>query len=265
MKIFKTILTCIFILCSTGLFAQDIITLRSGDDIESKVIEVGENEIKYKKQNNLDGPTYSIKKSKVFMIKYENGEKDVFDKPSIKDQEQNDRQKGNRYRDWEPDLSEYGGKSAIGIQILGIGLVGVIGRQEVGKNIFIEAGLHYRPILVIDEDDEFSNEGGSIMLTGGVNFITGKRYKARKNKIKFNGLFFKGGHGFSNFTENFVAAGWYNETFRLDRFLKSVQFELGLGILSRPWVNDSDKIQFTEDVEKNSLFIYLKVAWIFYK
>ena len=51
---------------------------RSGDIIEAKIIEVGVSEIKYKKCSNLEGPTYSILKSAVFMIKYKNGDKDVF-------------------------------------------------------------------------------------------------------------------------------------------------------------------------------------------
>ena len=56
--------------------AQDIIILKNGDDIKGKVIKVGVNEIEYKKENN--GPLYVIQKSEVFIIKYENGAKDVF-------------------------------------------------------------------------------------------------------------------------------------------------------------------------------------------
>jgi hypothetical protein len=66
-------------------FAQDVITLKTGDEIKSKVLEVGTNEIKYKKSDNLDGPSYSVAKSDVFMIKYENGSKDVFSASAISD------------------------------------------------------------------------------------------------------------------------------------------------------------------------------------
>jgi hypothetical protein len=51
---------------------------RDGDIIEAKIIEVGVTEIKYKKCSNLQGPTYNILKSDVFMIKHKNGDKDVF-------------------------------------------------------------------------------------------------------------------------------------------------------------------------------------------
>ncbi|MBY0424793.1 MAG: hypothetical protein K2Q22_04070, partial [Cytophagales bacterium] len=48
-----------------------------GDEIKTKVEEITTNEIKYKKFDNLEGPTYSIQKSEVFIIKYANGTKDV--------------------------------------------------------------------------------------------------------------------------------------------------------------------------------------------
>ena len=63
---------------SVTINAQDIIFRKNGDEIKAKVIEVGNSEIKYKRFENQSGPTYVIKTSEVFMIKYENGEKDVF-------------------------------------------------------------------------------------------------------------------------------------------------------------------------------------------
>lgn len=55
---------------------------RNGDIIEAQILEVGVSEIKYKKCSNLEGPTYSILKSTVFMLKYKNGDKDVFNEES---------------------------------------------------------------------------------------------------------------------------------------------------------------------------------------
>lgn len=56
----------------------DEVILKNGDSFMAKVIEIGVREIKYKKCNVESGPNYSIAKSSVFMIKYANGEKDVF-------------------------------------------------------------------------------------------------------------------------------------------------------------------------------------------
>jgi hypothetical protein len=59
--------------------AQDIITLKNGEEISAKVTEIEMNLIKYKKFDNQPGSYYTVSKADVFMIKYENGTKDVFD------------------------------------------------------------------------------------------------------------------------------------------------------------------------------------------
>ncbi|WP_343631958.1 hypothetical protein [Fluviicola sp.] len=62
-------------------FSQDNIILKTGEEIPAKVLEIGTSEIKYKKTSNLEGPTYSVSKADVFMIKYENGTKEVINAP----------------------------------------------------------------------------------------------------------------------------------------------------------------------------------------
>jgi hypothetical protein len=67
-----------FMVAAAGAVAQDIIVKTDGSEIEAKVTDIGLTEIKYKKFSNPDGPVYVMPKNEVFMIKYENGEKDVF-------------------------------------------------------------------------------------------------------------------------------------------------------------------------------------------
>ena len=57
--------------------SQDVIMLRTGEEVKAKVLEITPNEIKYKRFDNLEGPTITIEKSSVFMITYENGTKEV--------------------------------------------------------------------------------------------------------------------------------------------------------------------------------------------
>ena len=64
--------------CVLGLAAHDVILKVNGDEIEAKVTDIGLTEIKYKRASNLTGPTYTLPISDIFMITYENGEKDVF-------------------------------------------------------------------------------------------------------------------------------------------------------------------------------------------
>ena len=58
--------------------AQDVITLKNGTDIQALVQEIGEFDVKYKKFENPSGPNYTLKKSDILIIRYENGSKDIF-------------------------------------------------------------------------------------------------------------------------------------------------------------------------------------------
>lgn len=84
-RMLRTIgLSLAFMTTTVIVMAQDVIIRRDGDEIQAKVIRVGAAEIDYKKWSNQDGPTYSVNKSEVFIIKYGNGEKDVFkDDPTV--------------------------------------------------------------------------------------------------------------------------------------------------------------------------------------
>jgi len=75
-KIIFTALTVIFAL---GIcFSQDVITKKSGEDVQAKVLEVGLSEIKYKKFDNQNGPIFTMLKSEILMVRYENGTKNIF-------------------------------------------------------------------------------------------------------------------------------------------------------------------------------------------
>ena len=75
----KNILLFILFICSSNIIkAQDTLSTRYGESILVKVIEVGTSEVKYKKLDNLNGPVFSMLKSDLLMIKYENGTKEDF-------------------------------------------------------------------------------------------------------------------------------------------------------------------------------------------
>jgi len=81
MKTIPIILTFLLVIAN-NIRAQDIIILTNGDEIQSIVTEIGLDVIKYHKFDNQTGPLYNIAKSQVFMIKYQNGTKDVFTQQS---------------------------------------------------------------------------------------------------------------------------------------------------------------------------------------
>lgn len=74
------LLTWLFAGGITPLCAQDVIVMNNAaaEEIEAKVLEVSSEQIKYKKWSNPDGPTFTVAASDVFVIKYQNGEKQSF-------------------------------------------------------------------------------------------------------------------------------------------------------------------------------------------
>ena len=87
MKIFIIALFCFSFIISTH--AQDKIMFIDGTEILSKVIEINNTEIKYKLFDNQNGPTIITLKKNIFIIKYENGTKEVFTENLIKDSPKN--------------------------------------------------------------------------------------------------------------------------------------------------------------------------------
>ena len=75
-KLFSVVI--LTILSGICVLAQDVITRKNGEDIQAKVLEVGQNEVKYVKSSSPDGPTYIISKADIFQITYKDGTKDVF-------------------------------------------------------------------------------------------------------------------------------------------------------------------------------------------
>jgi hypothetical protein len=59
-------------------WAQDVITYKNGTETRGKVTEVTSTEVKFKKEENPEGPVYALLKSEIFMIQYANGDKEVF-------------------------------------------------------------------------------------------------------------------------------------------------------------------------------------------
>ena len=70
---FVFILFCLRI----SIYSQDIITLKNGEEIKAKVEEISSMEIRYKRFENLQGPTIVITKADVFFINYENGTREI--------------------------------------------------------------------------------------------------------------------------------------------------------------------------------------------
>lgn len=93
-------------LAALNVAAQDVVVKKDGSTILAKVLEVNQDNIKYKKFSNQNGPTYTINLSDVMSVNYENGEKEDFNNSSIT----NDANQGNEakeiIKDAAPNNSE---------------------------------------------------------------------------------------------------------------------------------------------------------------
>lgn len=72
------------IMSSLVIRAQDNIIKRNGEEIKAKILEITPTMIKYKRFDYLDGPTISVLKSDILMIRYKNGSKEIFSEPQSK-------------------------------------------------------------------------------------------------------------------------------------------------------------------------------------
>ncbi|MEP1034111.1 hypothetical protein [Ekhidna sp.] len=158
--------------------AQDIIVMKNGDEINAVVLEVGSESIKYKKHDNQNGPTYTIDKAEVFMIRYENGSKDVFNtqKEEPKKQVTNERSFS---------------KGSININPLGLLQFGPIIQYEgkIGSSSYVVPYFRYAYAGVathaiwteFEEDNELSAGSAAI----GLGF---KGFTSSDNSLYYGGL-----------------------------------------------------------------------------
>lgn len=78
------ILPCLFILflLSIKIKAQDVIMMKNGDEIQARVLEILPEMVQYQDWANEKSKIISIDRGDIFMIKYQNGTKDIFKESS---------------------------------------------------------------------------------------------------------------------------------------------------------------------------------------
>ena len=74
----KGILSACFIALACACFAQDVIVTKDSKRINAKVTEVNVDNIKYKQFENQNGPVYTLLKSDILTILYQNGQVESF-------------------------------------------------------------------------------------------------------------------------------------------------------------------------------------------
>ena len=198
-----SLLSLLTFLLTNVLWGQDTIIMRNGEEVRAKVQEISATEIKYKKFDNQNGPLYSVFKTEVFVIKYENGNKDVFssseDSPvnlqhNAKARE--DRRREDRRReDRGPRRASHPQSSAVkkivgGAILTGLGVPVLLtgtGLTIVGA-ITLNADVYYGN-TVVNSPSIGLITAGSLLLAGGIVMeVIGPITLSRGVKERRNGL-----------------------------------------------------------------------------
>ena len=215
MKIFIIALFCFSFINSNH--AQDKIMFVNGTEILSKVIEINNTEIKYKLFDNQDGPTIITLKKNIFIIKYENGTKEVFTENLIKDSPKNIQvetelntnycvKKGNKIIDAFYGITFNSGPLfvfnnwSITNNITNKYCIGGAFEYLVNDKIGIGAEITYRVL------NGSSNENRYDSLSNSKNFKIDKKYEKLRTLAKINVHFYKTNKVdfYSNFGLGFV-------------------------------------------------------------
>lgn len=127
----KLFLSLIVLLIGFTAYSQDIIVTNDGNKIEAKVTEVEVDVIKYKKFGDNDGPIYTMKKTDISTILYENGSVDVFKRePQPKQNNMYGDYYG--YNNYDPYKIPGKGLRTTGIVFLSVGGAALVGGIILG-------------------------------------------------------------------------------------------------------------------------------------
>ncbi|MBO6060417.1 MAG: hypothetical protein J6P67_09790 [Bacteroidaceae bacterium] len=98
----RILLLFAILMCSNALCdAQDIIITKKGEEIQAKILEVSPRTVTFKRFNNPDGPNFVLNTSDIIMVRYENGDKDIFDDTPAVSYAVDEVYEGMRYGDYK--------------------------------------------------------------------------------------------------------------------------------------------------------------------
>jgi hypothetical protein len=128
----------------------DVITMKDGSIVTAKVVSVGPDEIKYKRCDNLSGPSYSVNKSEIASIRYANGVNETFGQ-KVQTPKPSSNEIHNHYADRDNDMATTNAKISKTFGILSV-VFAVLCFACIGLSIFalmsIESYLAIFPLIL---------------------------------------------------------------------------------------------------------------------
>ncbi|MCF8244792.1 MAG: hypothetical protein K9J37_09805 [Saprospiraceae bacterium] len=161
--------------------------------------------------------------------------------------------------------TDYGSDSAIGLLLRGEGGIGVSYRIKFQKDTW--ADLNVQPdlrVLINKYTDKIVLSPG-INLGAEMDFFIKRFYKERKQRVRANGIFFRGVTALNKYPVTTVSFGWCSEYFRLNNFKRSFMLNLGPGMQINHWFDDSKNSAYTENIYKYMPTVMFKVQWHFFQ
>lgn len=122
----------------------DVIILLSGEELSTKVLEITPELIKYKRCDFKEGPTISIFRKDVFLIKYANGQKDIIN--SVSSETRNFLTNSTTAKNEPIPKATIGPKGKANVYIIRPAIYGMINKLEVyqdGKYVGRTKGKQY--------------------------------------------------------------------------------------------------------------------------
>ena len=89
----------ILFFAAVSSYAQDTIVFRNGDEIQAKILEISDTEMKYKLWINQNGPIYTKRISDIVQVKYDGGYKEAYDQKACETSKETSSTYGNSIMD----------------------------------------------------------------------------------------------------------------------------------------------------------------------
>ncbi|HET6225930.1 MAG TPA: hypothetical protein VFF27_06600 [Bacteroidia bacterium] len=151
----------ILLITSVSCLAQDTLVKKDGQLLIGKVLEVSPTEVKYKKADFPDGPTYTEIKATLERIKYRGGQVDVF--PEVKSLKAESKPEDD-YRQQPTKKREDDYRSAENSKIVKLG-----GYYKQGDNFYRERQV--QKILLKVNDPEINYRIKKARIENGLRYI----------------------------------------------------------------------------------------------
>lgn len=209
----KIILLLSIIATCFSVMGQDLIVKKNSESIKAKVLEVNQDDIKYKKWDNPDGPTYTISKADISSIVYQNGDAEAFNVEPKKSANTTSVKKDEYIEGHCSRVSFTAGDLKYDGYV--IGNIEGLDNQEISKKIqdgelayfYINNFYHYLKKYDVDSYKKFNQ--GSALQAVGITAMTLGAITAVGSAIAVPGLYEKYGMGNPNLwkVEVVIAAG----------------------------------------------------------